>query len=219
MKYLEKMQIQNPHVKIRPIQDDSFKKYGFIINSFDYSEIETYIEENLTIASDAVEYIPALKYFEDSDIKSNIENQFFGNMKVQIGWCSGQNSSLNGLEYHMGNEFTVALTNLLILLGDQRDIVDGTYDSKNIEVFFVPKGTVYSLYSTTLHYAPCQTDEKGFQTIVVLPAFTNTALEASSSDPLLFMRNKWLLVHPDNNGDIQAGAHVGITGENITLKY
>lgn len=219
MNNLKKLQLINPHLNIQHIKNNSFLKYGALIEKFNYSQIETYIHKNFKIAFDRVEYVPAITYFDGSCIKQQIETEYFDDKKIQIGWCSGKNSRLNGFEYHVGNELTVALTDLLIILGQTSDIFDQTYPSTKAEIFYVPKGSVYTLYSSTLHYCPCQTDENGFETIVILPEYTNTPIEKNNTDSLLFMRNKWLLVHPDNHADIEAGAHIGIIGDNITLNY
>lgn len=219
MNNFKKLQLINPHLNIQHIKNSSFLKYGSLIENFNYSEIEKYIHQNFKISSNSIEYVPSIPYFIDSCIKHHIEATYFDSKKIQIGWCSGKNSKLNGLEYHIGNELTVALTDLLIILGEVKDILDQTYDSAKTEIFYVPKGSVYNLYPTTLHYAPCQTDENGFETIVILPEYTNTPIEKNNADTLLFMSNKWLLVHPDNSADIKAGAHIGIIGDNITLNY
>lgn len=216
---IKTLRLLNPHFTLHDIHSDPFKKYGTIIHDFDFSSIESYIHKNYKIADDHVDYIANLEYFQNSSIKSTIENDYFGGMEVEIGWCSGQNDKMGGLEYHIGNEMTIALTNLLIILGDLRDVEKYKYDSRNTEIFFVPKGTVYNLYATTLHYAPCQTEKTGFETIVILPALTNTPLVNKTNDKLLFMRNKWLMVHPDNTKDIALGAYPGIVGENIKLNY
>ena len=39
--------------------------------------------------------------------------------------------------------------------------------------FFVPAGTAFEMYETTLHYAPCGVDGKGFKDVIILPKGTN----------------------------------------------
>ena len=78
-----------------------------------------------------------------------------------------------------------------------------------------------SRYATTLHYAPCHCDpKKGFRVLVALPMGTNTdkpdITPKTAEDKLLWARNKWLLAHPDS-GEVQQGAYIGLTGENIDI--
>ena len=92
------------------------------------------------------------------------------------------------------------------------------YDTDNIQAFFVPAGTVYEMYATTLHYAPCSVDGKPFKNIVILPKGTNADLaqkpQGAGEDPLLFAVNKWLIAHEEAKID---GAFNGLKGVNITL--
>ena len=60
---------------------------------------------------------------------------------------------LNALEYHRSSEANVAVTDIILLLGQQSDITeDFTYDTAQLEAFFIPAGTAVELYATTLHY-------------------------------------------------------------------
>src|SRR5699024_12860421 len=47
---------------------------------------------------------------------------------------------------------------------------------RSCEAFLVPAGTMIEVYATTLHYAPCSAQEKGFRCVVILPKGTNTEL-------------------------------------------
>ncbi|MBR7071994.1 MAG: DUF4867 family protein, partial [Eubacterium sp.] len=92
------------------------------------------------------------------------------------------------------------------------------------KVFFVPKGTALEMYQTTLHLSPCRVNDEGFKDIVVLPRGTNTPLEekqrcADSESALLLQKNKWVIAHKDREPLVKQGAHVGLIGENIKLKY
>lgn len=73
-------------------------------------------------------------------------------------------------------------------------------------------------YATTLHYAPCNVQDGGFQCVVVLPAGTTTDLTFETAktgeDSLLTAKNKWPTVHEDAAIE---GAVNGLRGENITI--
>ena len=140
-------------------------------------------------------------------------------MPIQIGYCNGHNKKLNAVEYHRNSEINVAVTDLVLLLGCQQDIEeDFTYDTSKIEAFLVPAGTGIEVYGTTLHYAPCNTEDSGFQCVVVLPEGTNTELtfpvKEAGEEKLMTAKNKWLIGHEEAAIE---GAFNGLKGENITL--
>ena len=80
------------------------------------------------------------------------------------------------------------------------------------------------LYSTTLHFAPIQTDKNPFCVIVVLPMETNLPLdgeimmEAEGEARLLFKKYKWLIAHKESP-QMEKGAFGGLEGEKIVIDY
>ena len=74
------------------------------------------------------------------------------------------------------------------------------------------------MYATTLHYAPCMTEGKGFRCTVILPRGTNTELGETGSregeGKLLAAKNKWLIAHEEAGIE---GAFCGLVGENVTV--
>ena len=55
--------------------------------------------------------------------------------------------------------------------------------------------------------------------LIVLPDNTNTPFRTggvNTMDKLLWMRNKWLIAHPEAS-EAAEGAVVGLTGENIDI--
>lgn len=166
-----------------------------------------------------VVYEPSIKALEDTEDMKVLSNEVYGGMPIQIGYCNGYNNKLNALEYHRDSEINIAATDLVLLLGFKQDITDNfEYDSSKVQAFLVPKGTAIEVYATTLHYAPCNTNEDGFKCVVVLPKGTNTEIDFSLSkegeNSLLFAKNKWLIAHKDANID---NAINGIKGINIEL--
>ena len=78
--------------------------------------------------------------------------------------------------------------------------------------------TVFQMYETTLHYAPCSVDGAGFQVAIVLPKGTNLPLDEKHEDwedALITAKNKWLIGHAE--GGLPEGAHIGLIGENISV--
>ena len=205
-------------MKIKNVTDKEFAQYGRILD--DYYEFGGIMEmmEQYPVPDDVV-YVPSVEQLETGRTAINLRMRMFGELPIQIGYCIGKNTKLNALEYHRSSEVDIAVTDMILLLGRQQDIQNMvTYDTANVEAFFVPAGTGVELYATTLHYTPCSTDENGFKCVVVLPEGTNTDLmichTKSYDDKLLFAKNKWLLAHEEAGIE---GGFIGLTGENIDL--
>lgn len=207
-------------LKIQSVNDASFKQYGRVIEGFDFSELIDTLEKT-TDAPENVIYVPSDEKLEALPIMSELENNVYGGMPIQIGYCNGTNTILNCLEYHRDSEIDIAADDVVLLLGRQQDAADGTYDSSKIEAFLCPKGCGVELYATTLHYAPCSAKKNAaFRVAIVLPRGTNldkpNITPKCSEDKRLFARNKWLIAHP-NAPEAQQGAVVAIVGENTYI--
>ena len=204
-------------MKIYSVMDDNFKEYGRIIKNIDLSSVTNVMES--TPVPDDVVYVPEDASLMKTEFTADMKNRYFGEYPVQVGFCNGHNQKLNAVEYHRSSEVNVACTDMILLLGKQQDIEDDfTYNTDNIEAFLVGAGTAVEIYATTLHYAPCGVDGKGFKCVVVLPQGTNYDLKmpagTDGEDKLLNATNKWLIAHKDAN--IQ-GAFTGLKGENLSV--
>lgn len=209
-----------------PILDlfsEEFKKYGRVIEGYNPSLLLDILENDTNVPNDGNIYIASDLKMEALSIKEELQNNFYGGMEIEVGYCNGNNSTLNGLEYHKGSEIDIPSTDMVLLLGNVWDIKNNTYDSSLVEAFFIPKGMMVELYGTTLHFAPCKLSKDGFKSIIVLPKGTNTPIELKEGrigeDRLLFMRNKWLIAHPQREVLVNKGAYPGIIGENIEVIY
>ena len=204
-------------MKIQNIVDDSFRRYGKVLEGYDVAELlkkmkHTPVPENVT-------YVPSAEEMEALSIAKEFMNKGYGGLPVEIGYCNGHNKKLNGLEYHRSSEINVAVTDLVLLVGHQQDIEkDYTYDTSKVEAFLVPAGTAIEIYATTLHFAPCHVEKNGFQCVVVLPKGTNTPLTFEKTkegeDRLLRAKNKGLMAHEESG---IRDAFVGLKGENIKI--
>ena len=202
---------------MQKVTDESFKKYGKVLNDFDFSELLK--EMNTTPVPEDVIYVPSEDCLEALDVAEELKNRMYGGLLIQIGYCNGHNKTLNALEYHRCSEVDVAVDDIILLLGCQQDIEeDFTYDTSRVEAFYVPAGTAVELYATKLHYAPCGVEGNGFRCVIVLPKDTNTEITFSTSgkgeDKLMTAKNKWLIAHEDAKIE---GAFNGLKGVNITL--
>ena len=213
-------------MKVKQVTDTSFRKYGKILTGIDFSEIYNVLEE-MDYPED-VEYAASFGPLEEPEFRQKLSNTLYGELSVEIGYCSGHNKMLNALEYHRSSEANVAVTDIILLLGHQSDITeDFIYDTAQLEAFFVPAGTAVELYATTLHYVPIGTKENdyAFKMGVVLPFGTNFPLgvtlgaeaekEKLPEEKLLFAKNKWLIAHEEGG---EEGALIGLTGKNISVE-
>ena len=204
-------------MKIQNVTDASFGKYGKVMTEFSFEQILKEMEHT-PLPGDVV-YVPSVETLEALPEAQDVSRKGFGGLPVQIGYCNGDNSRLNALEYHRSSEIDIAVTDLILLLGCQQDIeADDTYDTSKVEAFFVPAGTAVELYATTLHYAPCSVKANGFRCVIVLPKGTNEELPFKPAEEgenrLLAAVNKWLIAHEEAGID---GAFCGLRGENITV--
>lgn len=203
---------------MKKVTDIEFKPYGRVLNLDTDAFVQT-MEAKEKIAEGVV-YEPSDADLEKLPLFTQIQDEVFGELDVEFGYCNGYNNKLNAVEYHRSSEIDIAATDLILMLGRQQDIdySNNTYETKNIELFFVPKGTAIELYATTLHYAPCRQNNEEFRCGVVLPKGTNLPLTKKPStndgeNQLLFAANKWLIGHKDSGVD-KDGGFIGLVGEN-----
>lgn len=201
---------------------EAFSKYGKIVDNVDLSELVKELSE-LTL-SDNVTYEPSIEKFESLACAKAVSDVLYGELPVEIGYCAGHNSMLNAVEYHRSSEIDVCATEAVLLLGLQQDIDSNfNYDTSKMVAFVIDAGTSVELYATTLHYAPCGINGKGFAVGVVLPKGTNYPLSTkhaetsvgNDEDKLITAKNKWLICHP--SAESEKGHFPGLYGENINI--
>jgi hypothetical protein len=222
---LQKIRKLNPGISILPIEDQSFGKYGRVHTHYDVADFLNYVEKHAKL-TDTVVYEPdsigADRY--PQQLIPIIQGVYGGLGDVQVGWVHGRNQRLNALEYHKGAEVVMVGADMVIMMGQIHDIVwpDGTYDVANLQVYYVPKGTVYEIAPHCLHYAPVHVyADAGFKCAIILPKGTNTPLDFEpgngGEDILLLAKNKWLIAHLDDTSFRGSRAQVGLLGPNITI--
>ncbi len=212
-------------MEILSVNSKEFKEYGRVITNVDFSALVEAMKK--TPCPDDVVYEPSIAELEALDVAKVISDVTYGEMPIQIGYCNGHNCMLNALEYHRDSEINVAATDAVLMLGLMMDVEDDfTYDTSKVKAFLVPAGTAVEVFATTLHYAPCGVDGKGFQVSIVLPRGTNYPLKtahakvnadgtAPSEDALITAVNKWLIGHKE--GGLDAGSFLGLKGKNLNL--
>ena len=207
-------------MRIYSVYDAEFALYGCVHSGIDGVELLREMEK-IALPERGTAYEPSIASLEACGAFADFQTSAFGGMPVQLGMCWGRNTKLNCLEYHRDSEFNLGLGDFILLLAKQDEIEDGVLDTAKVKAFRVPAGVLVEVYATTLHYAPCHTDETaGFRVLVALPRGTNTAKPAlrgvSPEDRYLAARNKWLLAHPES-AEAKNGAAVALRGENIDI--
>lgn len=235
---IDAVRAANPGLAIKSINDRCLLSYGKILDSTLFKSLTALADRITDIDLSGNRYVASLPELE-AEHSIRYLSLVFGFIPLEVGYCNGINSRLNGLEYHKSPEVDIAVTDLLLLLGRKSDIGPGAmYESKNLECFFIPAGTVLALNPEVLHFCPCRAEACGYKNIIALPRGTNEVLsgedlafalsvvdlgregmkETSSIEArLLFMKNKWLLAHPDRTILVERGAFPGIRGENIEI--
>lgn len=216
---LETLRTLNPKLRLFSVNAPAFSPYGRVLAHKNAALSEamdrTAIPEagNCYTASDPV--------LEAVDAVREIGETVFGGMPIQAGFCNGRGFTLNAEEYHKCSEVNYSTTGLVLLLALPSDIRNGVLHTEDIVGFLLPPETAVEIYPRVLHFAPIRISEDGFNCLVVLTRGTNAPLShvdptAPGEEGLLWMRNKWLLCHPDSP-QAKNGAHIGICGENLRL--
>ena len=207
-------------MEIKSVFDAEFSPYGQVHKGYKLDGLLAAMKA-IPLPESGTTYQPTIPELEALPIFELFGANAYGGMPVQLGMCWGRNTKLNCLEYHRDSEFNVGTHDFILLLAKQDEIVDGMLDTAKVRAFRVPAGVLVEVYATTLHYAPCHTDEaEGFRVAVALPRGTNEAKPAikaiTEEDQLRWARNKWLLAHSESSEAAQ-GAHIGLKGENIDI--
>ena len=175
---------------VKPVDDPGFRKYGKVLTKYDFSGLLEYLEQKTAIPQEGNCYVASEPEMEKEAVYELLKKNFYADMPLEIGYCNGKNSKLN---------------------------------TKLGEAFYVKAGPALELYATTLHFSPCKVSDNGFKCVIILPDQTNTPLEqipemVEEEDQLLWMRNKWLIAHAESV-PASMGAHVGLVGENLEVRY
>lgn len=207
-------------MKIYSVLDKEFAPYGKVLEGYDTSCLLKALDET-TPLPDGVDYVMSEASLESTCLFGQLQNNAYGGMPIQLGWCNGHNTKLNCLEYHRDSELNIGLYDFILLVAKADDIVDGKLDTAKVKAFRATAGHVVEVYATTLHYAPCSAKKSdGFKVVIALPKGTNGAMPnitaKNEEDKWLRACNKWLLAHKDA-AEAGQGAYIGLTGENIDI--
>ena len=207
-------------MKIYHVCDDRFGAYGSIVSGYNFSELlEAMRRYPIPQEPEYVKYVTDDPKLEKLNIFRQFRDGFYGGLPVELGYCMGHNTMLHALEYHRNSEVNVSVTDYVVMVGRRQDIgADGYYDTSLVEMFYVPEGLAVEFYATTLHYCACHVREGGYAHATFLPRGTNMPMAEdftprTDEDRLLYLRNKWLLVHEE--GGFDPRIPVRLRGENL----
>jgi len=221
MELLSYLKGRNPSLPLYSVFDGEFARYGRVLELEGAEELSAALAGQ-GIPAEGNRYVASVAELETTAAVGQIARTVFGGMEVQAGYCNGRGFTLNAEEYHKCSEVNFSNTSLVLLLALSGDIRGGRLRSEDVVGFYLPRHTAVEIYPRVLHFAPCRVSDDGFDCLVVLERGTNEPIDGvdsslSGEDGMLWMRNKWLICHPDSP-QAQKGAYVGIVGENIQLK-
>jgi len=221
---LMKLQTLNPSLFIESVFSPSFTKYGKILDLNCSKDLISKLDKDTTIPEKGNVYIPYIREWENDKIFNEISSHF--DEEIEIGYCNGQNTELNALEWHSCNEINIYSTPVVLFLAKLSDLDDNfKIDSSKVKTFYVPKNTAIVLYNSTLHFAPCKVEKEGFKAIIILSNLTNTELEENNVkfnvdkkyEQFILKNNKYIICHKDATYLTKQGVKPNIIGTNLKL--
>ncbi len=215
---LKRLKSLNPEIQLFGVEDKEFSSFGRVIDFLDTKKIIE-VASKIEAQGDSSSYVAKYDEFEKLPIAKEIKDKCFGTLPTQIGYCWGHSNFLNAAEWHTSSEINISITPLVLFLGHVWDIEDKKIDSSSFKAFYLPKGTAVEIFSTSLHFCPCEVSSTGFGCVVALPQDTNTPLAENVNNSLLFRKNKWIIAHEENEALKSRGVICGITGVNYEIKY
>jgi hypothetical protein len=221
---LDELRAANPGLRLFPSDDPAFAAYGERVEG-SWPALVSALEAYAPIPEQGVVYVGSHPTLEACADAERMQSLVFGGLPVQLGYCSGRNSTLNGLEYHKASEVIVAADDLVLLLALRGQLRPGEQgpgmDSSDTVGLFLKRGEAVELYSGTMHLAPCRAREAGFRAAIVLPRGTNDAFAEGTrpeGDPLLRKLNKWIIAHPERKPLIDQGVLPLLKGANRLVR-
>lgn len=122
-------------MKIQSVFDEAFAMYGKVVEGYDFTDLLATLEANSEKPADSVIYVPSVDVLEATSVYTELRDNCYGGMPIQIGYCNGTNTLLNCFEYHRDSEIDIAADDVILLVARQQDIKNGQIDSSKTEAF------------------------------------------------------------------------------------
>ncbi|MBQ9948805.1 MAG: DUF4867 family protein, partial [Oscillospiraceae bacterium] len=136
-------------MKIYSVLDKEFAPYGKVLEGYDTTCLMKALDET-TPLPEGVDYVASVASLESTCLFGQLQNNAYGGMPIQIGYCNGHNTKLNCLEYHRDSELNIGLYDFVLLVAKEDDIIDGKLDTSRVMAFRAKAGQVVEVYATTL---------------------------------------------------------------------
>ena len=221
MSSFDEIKKANPDKTIYDINNDEFADFGLVYKQYDLSKVTNYMDSKIEIPSDHNDYIPDDENIENDAAIKQIAADVYAGMPISAGPSVGQSTSFSAIEFHQGSEVNITFTDVVMVLGKRQDIHDYEYNAEeHAKLFFVPRGTVFEMYSDTLHYSPCKVDDGGFKAIVMVLQGTNQPLPDGfkATNKMIVKQNKFQMAHAVRKDKIAQGILPGVKGKLIDIK-
>ena len=82
-------------MEILKVESEEFHKYGRVIRNVDFRELVEKMKD--MPMPEGVVYEPSVLELEKLPVMKELSAVFYGEMPIQIGYCNGHNTYLNGL--------------------------------------------------------------------------------------------------------------------------
>ncbi len=115
-------------MKIESVFDPSFWPYGQVLAGYDTAALVRAMEE-IPLPETGTAYQPSIPALEKCAVFGQLWDNAYGGMPIQTGLCWSRNTKLNCLEYHRDSEVNIGISDFILLLAKQEEIVDGKLDT------------------------------------------------------------------------------------------
>ena len=122
-------------MRIKSVFSHSFEKYGKVLSGYDVTELLKKLDETTKKPADAVIYEPGDAGLEALPIAKEFSENAYGGMPIQIGYCNGNNTKLNCLEWHRGSELNIPSSDIVLLVAPLQAVKNGKLSTSMVEAF------------------------------------------------------------------------------------
>ena len=103
------------NMRIKSVFSHSFEKYGKVLTGYDVTDLLKKLDETTKKPDNAVIYEPGDAGLEALPIAKEFSDNAYGGMPIQVGYCNGNNTKLNCLEWHRGSELNIPSNDMELL--------------------------------------------------------------------------------------------------------
>lgn len=107
MTLLDGLRRANPGLALFDSCDSAFAPFGAALSG-DYPTLLSAMELHAPIPDEGITYVASEPGLESSPDAIRLSLLALGGLDVHVGYCSGRNSTLNGLEFHKCSEVVFA---------------------------------------------------------------------------------------------------------------